>query len=273
MMLYTLLLLSRRAPAFSPPQRVQRAPLLRGTTTATTLATTTTDVQVFIESTDCFKVAFYANYFKWLEYGLGKRVRAIDGMAYRRPAVLGDLLTVNTTPFEDGSINHAQTISRDGIDIMTVKRASDEEVAPRTVPAPIFGKVRTVMQHTCRHDDLDGRDGGLSLDACLRGFERSRSDFLGGPEDLSLLNEKGISVVVAGVDGLRHVTVSVNEGDRVEFTADVSQVKTRIVFDQYVAVNGAPVCFARISCVCVDVIRGRPVAPPDVVSEKFTSKV
>ena len=76
-------------------------------------------------------------------------------------------------------------------------------------------------------------------------------------------------VVVAGVDGLRHATVPANIGDTVEVIADVSQVKTRIVFDQYVAVNGAPAAFARISCVCVDVIRGRPVAPPDVVVSKF----
>ena len=125
------------------------------------------------------------------------------------------------------------------------------------------------MQHICRHDDLDGRDGGLSLDSCLRAFERSRSTFLGGPDDLAALLADGISVVVAGVDGLRHATVPANIGDTVEVIADVSQVKTRIVFDQYVSINGAPAAFARISCVCVDVIRGRPVAPPDVVVSKF----
>ena len=261
-MLYTLLLLSNHIVAFRPPQRViQRAPPRH--------ATTTTDVKVYIESTDCFKVTFYANYFKWLEYGLGKRLRAVDGMAYRRPAVLGDQLTVHTTPFEDGSSNHAQTIERDGVQLMTVRRTSDEEVTPSAAPAPIFGKVRLSMQHTCRHDDLDGRDGGLSLDSCLRAFERSRSTFLGGPDDLAALLADGISVVVAGVDGLRHATVPANIGDTVEVIADVSQVKTRIVFDQYVAVNGAPAAFARISCVCVDVIRGRPVAPPDVVVSKF----
>ena len=31
----------------------------------------------------------------------------------------------------------------------------------------------------------------------------------------------------------------------------------------------SPAAFARISGVCVDVIRGRPVAPPDVVVSKF----
>merc|ERR1711871_982392 len=141
-------------------------------------------------------------------YGLGKRLRAVDGMAYRRPAVLGDQLTVHTTPFEDGSSNHAQTIERDGVQLMTVRRTSDEEVTPNAAPAPIFGKVRLSMQHICRHDDLDA------------------------------LLADGISVVVAGVDGLRHATVPANIGDTVEVIADVSQVKTRIVFDQYVAVNG-----------------------------------
>ena len=98
-MLYTLLLLSSQIVAFRPPQRLlRRAPPRH--------ATTTTDVKVYIESTDCFKVTFYANYFKWLEYGLGKRLRAVDGMAYRRPAVLGDQLTVHTTPFEAVSYTH-----------------------------------------------------------------------------------------------------------------------------------------------------------------------
>ena len=99
---------------------------------------------------------------------------------------------------------------------------------------------------TCRHDDSTATAGCPSI--CLR-LERSRSTPR-GPDDLAALLADGISVVVAGVDGLRHATVPANIGDTVEVIADVSQVKTRIVFDQYVAVNGAPAAFARISCVC-----------------------
>ena len=170
MMLYTLLLLSNHIVAFRPPQRLlRRAPPRH--------ATTTTDVKVYIESTDCFKVTFYANYFKWLEYGLGKRLRAVDGMAYRRPAVLGDQLTVHTTPFEDGSSNHAQTIERDGVQLMTVRRTSDEEVTrARRRPDLRQGAIEYAAHVPPRRSR--GRDGGLSLDSCLRAFERSRSTFL-----------------------------------------------------------------------------------------------
>ena len=188
-------------------------------------------------------------------------------MAYRRPAVLGDQLTVHTTPFEDGSSNHAQTIERDGVQLMTVRRTSDEEVTPSAAqPHPIFGKVSTYRCSARAATTIwtDGTAGCPSIPAC---GPRAVAQYLPrrtGPAKLHYQAD-GMPVVVAGVDGLRHATVPANIGDTVEVIADVSQVKTRIVFDQYVAVNGAPAAFARISCVCVDVIRGRPVAPPDVV--------
>ena len=139
---------------------------------------------------------------------------------------------MHTTPFEDGSSNHAQTIERDGVQLMTVGGQVTQEVTPKEARPAIFGKVRLAMTHTCRHDDPDGRDGGLSLDSCLRAFERSR-DFYGSTT--SALLADGISVVVAGVDGLRHATVPANIGDTVEVIADDVLGEDRIVFDQWVS--------------------------------------
>ena len=70
-MLYTLLLLSNHIIAFRPPQRLlRRAPPRH--------ATTTTDVKVYIESTDCFIRTFYANYFKWLRIWTRKAPPSVD---------------------------------------------------------------------------------------------------------------------------------------------------------------------------------------------------
>ena len=226
-----------------------------------------TEVEVFIESTDAFQVVFYANYVKFLEYGLGERVFAVDGMKYRQPAVLGDTLVVATT--DDGQ----QTLSRksDGASLITTTRTSGSPVA--TVPAPPpsapDGSVRLRARHAARHDDLDGRDGSLSLDACLRAFERSRSTFLGGASELAALLDGGTTVVVATVDGLRYAPRPVRLGDVVDVSADVSLQRTRIVFDQSVSVDGAPAAYAKITCVCVDTARGRPCAPPPQVLALF----
>ena len=96
------------------------------------VATGTTPVDVFIESTDCFQVVFYANYFKWFEYGLGAPLTAADGVKYRTPATLGDALVVETTPLADGGCE--QVIAKaDGTPLILAARTSTEAVA---VPAP-----------------------------------------------------------------------------------------------------------------------------------------
>ena len=226
------------------------------------------EVDVFIESTDCFGVAFYANYFKWLEYGLGERLTAVDGMKYKQPAVLGDAVEVRTTPVDDGS-GSEQVIARrrDDAALITVAKAHAGPAEPAAPPSPPAG-VRVESTHTCRHDDLDGRDSSFSLDACLRAFERSRSTFLGGPDELAALMSSGVTVVVASVDALRYAPRAAAIGEPVEVAVDASLQRTRIIFDQFVVVGGAAAASARVTCVCVNE-RGRPCAPPDAVLKLF----
>ena len=76
-------------------------------------------------------------------------------------------------------------------------------------------------------------------------------------------------MVVAGVDGLRHATVPANIGDTVEVIADVSPGEDPHRLRPNAAPSTARRRPSRGSRVCVDVIRGRPVAPPDVVVSKF----
>ena len=256
------------APAPAPAEAVPAE--------AAAVATTTTAVDVFIESTDAFQVVFYANYFKFFEYGLPGRLRAVDGMKYAKPAKLGDSLEVETTTRDDGRFD--QRILRGGDALMTATTSTADVTVAALGAAPPEGGVRAAAVHVARHDDLDGRggkttaaysDGSLSLDACLRAFERTRSTFLGGPAGLAALQDSGVIVVVALVDKLRFKPVDVALGAEVDVLADVTLARTRIVFDQAVAVGGAPAARARITCVCVDAETGRPRAPPDAVKDLF----
>lgn len=90
-------------------------------TTSTTIPTTT-PLSIYIESTDAFQVVYYANYFKFLQWGVldhynqqqqqqqqqndkdgsvsasPSLIRHVTNMKYRKPAVLGDAVDIITTP-------------------------------------------------------------------------------------------------------------------------------------------------------------------------------
>ena len=225
-------------------------------------------MNVFIESTDAFQVVFYANYFKFFEYGLGgERLMQVDGMKYARAAQLGDSLTVSTTAVGGGAFD--QAIVRDGDTVISARTSTVAGAVEALGPAPPAGGARESAAHVARHDDLDGRDSSFSLDACLRAFERTRSTFLGGPDQLAALMDSGVTVVVARVDKLRFAPRASAVGVAAEVLADVTLARTRIVFDQAVYVGGEPVARAEITCVCVDATSGRPRAPPPDVLALF----
>lgn len=231
---------------------------------------TTTPIDVYIESTDCQQVVFYSNYFKFLEYGLGERLVAADGVKYARAAVLGDALTVETEPRSDGG-GFAQRIARGGETLISAEVTNGGDTVVVAAPAaPPPAASRLTARHSVRHDDRDGRDGGVSLDACLRYFERSRSSFLGGPSALGALQDAGVAVVVSSVDALRFAPATGADAATADAAADVSLRGSRVIFEQYVTVGGGgAVASATISCAFLDTARGRPCRPPPAITSLF----
>ena len=89
-----------------------------------------------------------------------------------------------------------------------------------------------------------------------------------GPE-ITAVDGAGIGQRLLPAVNTAHGTVAL--GAEVDVLADVTLARTRIVFDQAVAVGGAPAARARITCVCVDAETGRPRAPPDAVKDLFAA--
>lgn len=233
---------------------------------ASRVVTQQTRFPVFIESTDCFGVMFYANYFKLFQYGLddfeGGRLSRVDDMKYKDAAVLGDTLEIVTTRTDDG---YKQLVVRNGAVLVSATTdAGDVEVVGFTEPAATFAR------HEVRFDDIDARTHALSLDAALRGFERSRSTLLGGPDALAELQRGDVTVVVCRVDGLRYRPRRVDERDEVAFAAGCRTRSSRfIVFDHQVEVAGEVAVVATVTCVCLDAPSGRPIAIPPTIHEKL----
>lgn len=181
-------------------------------------------------------------------------------MKYRDAAVLGDALEVVTIPMGDG---FEQSIVR--------KRDEAVLVSAKTGVARIdlgrrLDDVPTLRStHAVQFDDIDARHA-LSLDAALRGFERARSTFLGGPDALAGLQAQDLTVVVCRVDQLRYQSKPVRELDTVHFNASCRLRSSRfIVFDQDVEVAGSLAARAQVTCVCLDTPSGKPIAVPDSV--------
>lgn len=225
---------------------------------STRLAAHRTPLEIFIENTDAFQVVFYAQYFKFFQWGLhdaigaSARLRGVDDMKFKGAAVLGDECEVVTVATGDSSFE--QSIVRDGTVLVSARTST------RAVVADV--DYAYALEHAVRFDDID-RDGALSLDAALRGFERTRTKTLGGAKELAALLDHNVTVVVARVDELRYRPVPVELGANLAFKAQTRVRASRfIVFDQVALLDDAVAATATITCVCVDATTGRPISLP-----------
>lgn len=232
------------------------AVLCRGLTTL--LRAHRTPLEIFIENTDAFQVVFYAQYFKFFQWGLhdaigdSARLCGVDDMKFKGAAVLGDACEIVTVQTNDSSFE--QSIVRDGT-VLVSATTTTEAVVPEVDYA-------YALDHVVRFDDID-RGGALSLDAALRGFERTRTTTLGGAKQLAALLDDNVTVVVARVDELRYRPVPVQVGTNLAFKAQTRVRASRfIVFDQAALLDDAVAATATITCVCVDATTGRPISLP-----------
>ena len=229
--------------------------------------TTTTPVEVYIEATDSFNVVFYANYFKYFQWGLrdaGSKgwLSTVDVMRFKEAAVLGDSLEVLTTPMEDGRFE--QSIVRKDGSLLISAQTGVEEVSLDMDETP-----KLLIVHQVRFDDIDLR-GSFSLDATLRGFERARSLIIGGPDALASLLSDGVAVVVTRVDKLRYRSLPISEDDDVRFlTTPTLRGGRFLVFDHDLLINDIPAARASVTCVCLDANTSKPITIPDVLKLRF----
>lgn len=117
-----------------------------------------------------------------------------------------------------------------------------------------------------------------SVHDVLRWFERSRSDFLGGPQALQEVMDLGILVVVARIDQFDYDVQKVDPGKmessevdwEVRAVLDISRGK--LIFDQRLIMqpnSSGEVAVARamITCVCIDASTRRITRAPKKLLE------
>ena len=126
-------------------------------------------IRVYYEDTDAAGVVYYANYLKFLERArtewigsLGYPVNVLESehnaifvvnrleIDYRRPARLGDALTVTVAIVECGKVRlvAAQDVTRDG-EMLASARVALACIDPRTwrparIPAPILAPLENI---------------------------------------------------------------------------------------------------------------------------------
>jgi len=91
----------------------------------------------------------------------------------------------------------------------------------------------------------------------LRWFERSRSDYLGGPEALQEVTDRGILVVVTRIDDFEYLQPgNLKHGVRWEVRTVLHTSKAKLTFDErlIMQMDAEEVAVARalVQCVCID---------------------
>lgn len=114
-----------------------------------------------------------------------------------------------------------------------------------------------------------------SIHDVLRWFERSRSDFLGGPKALQQVMDLGILVVVARIDDFEYDTKLVYLGSdavdwEVRSVLDISRGK--LIFDERLIMQPnsdyeVAIAHANVTCVCIDATTRRITRAPKKLLE------
>lgn len=137
--------------------------------------------------------------------------------------------------------------------------------APLAPERAAQGAVRTTEVLSCE----EFASAAPSMHDVLRWFERSRSDFLGGPQGLQRVLDLGVLVVVSRIDDLDYdceAAAGKQRGWEVRSSLEVG--RSKLIFDERLwAVPDVPVARARVTCVCVDAKAGRMIRVPKELLE------
>jgi len=140
---------------------------------------------------------------------------------------------------------------------------------------PYIGAPSIVTPTTVFSDEV-GLDGRLTLEAVLRYFERNRTDIIGGAEGLKQLQEAGVMVVVARLEGAQFALDNAENvcllGATVEArtVVEMQRRNTTVVFKQMVFHNQRLLAQAEITCVCVLQDKMKICPCPEPIIERMT---
>ena len=272
-------------------------------------------VRVYIEDTDAYQVVYHGNYLRFFERaaaatisgttqvgkllrsdGLGFGLLSASGLKYSTPAVLGDACHVDLKPHEateaDGIVSCAAALirNRDGEVLCTasdlrlgwvgavsaIAACADEPLGeyPAACESPELLEPLSLQLDEC------SPVGTLGMHAAVRYFERHRTHYLGGPENLAAMADTGVNVVVARINGLRLLPEAhrTRAGAPLVLRCRVTLKARQVLFEQWLlrkedAADGmlTPVARADVTCLCVDAAAGRLVAAPAEVADRLKS--
>mmetsp|Transcript_18703 Transcript_18703/g.61804 ORF Transcript_18703/g.61804 Transcript_18703/m.61804 type:complete len:328 (+) Transcript_18703:58-1041(+) len=152
--------------------------------------------------------------------------------------------------------------------------AGSEAVLGAAPPAGEAPAVAAADAPLALHVDECSALGTLSVHAAVRYFERHRTQYLGGPDQLAGLADAGVNVVVARL-GLRllpeaHRTFA---GTPLELRCRVKLRArgTQVFFEHWLLrrSDGAPLARGDVTCLCIDSASFRIVPAPPVVRERL----
>ena len=254
--------------------------------------------QVYIEDTDAYGVLYNANYVKYyaraFETILGNEcvISKIDEQKFKGSPVLGENVLVQAEQIDE----------TDSTSKWTVVLTSDDEDS-------IYNMAQVTLSRSASFDcdeklDIDGswieqidsfrlfqdeiemrflndkQTSFLSFFTVMKLFERSRSNFIGGPDNLKRLKEEeGLLCVVTSVD---NGALQGNALDDYKSGTDLSlnvqnnfHVKRKKMIDCYQTLlsldQTSIIAQAKISILAIDSESRRPKAIPKWLMDKFTS--
>ena len=235
---------------------------------------------VYIESTDAFGVAFYATYPVLLERSInqlsgrtGGRLRYVKQMRFRSAARLGDAMLFESS--DRGTLRLINEATKEEcFSAKGVQLVEDVMIAHRTADMLPSHRIH-VSTHTLFHDEYHPSKDGLVLQLHTRTvfnlLERGRTDFLGGPGQLSRAAASSGHVYVARISDFERISDIPEEVSPSSYP-EVTVLSQSVMLGDSMAdfvqqlvygaeqngSHGRLLARARVTCCSVDPATGRP---------------
>lgn len=233
---------------------------------STATSTIRTDpTPVYIEDTDAYGIMYNSNHLRAFDRALidfSHPVVSMDSLVFKAAPTMGQEYWIEGEEQEDGSWN--LELKNGSIVYSIIQGVRVSSNLPSATPLEGANKLATWTFATHRDEYENHLIGRMPLHRVLNLFERSRSNFIGGPAALKRLrDESDIVILVTSMEQLTLLagdSTHCQPGTRVTVeTGFVSKRKGRVLECRHVAkVDGVPVAQGIVNLLLLQESTGRP---------------
>ena len=217
---------------------------------------------VYLELTDAYGLLFNANYALLYSRLLppSLRIMAVQGMKFSKPIKLGDVVEVQVKEGEGGGYICKASVGGEICNTATVRVEQGVILESRLGQGEHHD-----LAITAYADEL-GEKGKLDAVSIMKWFERSRTEIIGGPAGIRRGAEENVAIVVAKASLDLDEGATIEAGEALRVTTDVTVRGGRIVIFRHEVLRGdgegPPLASGDFTCLATKADTGEPRTVP-----------